>query len=163
MNSILCQRRGFCPRNTVHSRPMLGSSGRRRSQRHSLPNLQMVLWGMGKWLLFMQLCLSMSHPHLLFVVCRISLYRNAERIPQNDHMIVQEYIDKPLLIEGFKCDMRIYVLVTCCDPLRIFLYNDGLLRMGTEKYVFPTEANIVSASPSFIYSDLVPSPELNLL
>ena len=40
--------------------------------------------------------------------------------------------------------MRIYVLVTSCDPLRIFLYNDGLLRMGTEHYTHPSEQNIVS-------------------
>ncbi|KAF6779450.1 hypothetical protein AHF37_01103 [Paragonimus kellicotti] len=28
-----------------------------------------------------------------------------------------------------------------CDPLRIFIYNDGLVRLGTEKYVDPTEPN----------------------
>ena len=77
---------------------------------------------------------------------RITLCRNAEKIPQNDHMIVQEYIDKPLLVDGFKCDMRIYVLVTSYDPLRVFLYNDGLLRMSTERYVHPTDSNIVSVA-----------------
>ena len=73
------------------------------------------------------------------------MYRNPEKIPQNEHIIVQEYIDKPFLVDGFKCDMRIYVLVTSCDPLRIFLYNDGLLRMGTEHYVHPSDHNIVSS------------------
>ncbi|CAH1775587.1 unnamed protein product [Owenia fusiformis] len=72
----------------------------------------------------------------------IQLFRNAEKIPQNDHIIVQEYIDKPFLVDGYKCDLRIYVLVTSCDPLRLFLYNDGLLRMGTEKYTHPTDSNI---------------------
>ena len=61
-------------------------------------------------------------------------------------MIVQEYIDKPLLVDGYKCDLRIYVLVTGADPLRIFLYNDGLLRMGTERYIPPSDSNIVSSS-----------------
>ena len=59
-------------------------------------------------------------------------------------MIVQEYVDKPLLVDGYKSDLRIYVLVTSCDPLRVFLYNDGLLRMSTEKYVAPHESNMVS-------------------
>lgn len=47
-------------------------------------------------------------------------------------------------MEGYKFDLRIYILVTSCDPLRIFLYKDGLVRMGTEKYHAPTEANLVS-------------------
>ena len=71
------------------------------------------------------------------------LYKNAEKIPSNENLIVQEYIDKPFLVDGYKCDLRIYVLVTSCDPLRAFLFQDGLVRMSTEKYVHPTEGNIV--------------------
>ena len=65
-------------------------------------------------------------------------------------MIVQEYLDKPFLVDGFKCDMRIYVLVASCDPLRVFLYHDGLLRLATERYVHPNEANSVGVFPFFI-------------
>lgn len=72
----------------------------------------------------------------------ISLIRNCEKLPAQEHFIVQEYLDKPFLMEGFKFDLRIYILVTSCDPLRIFLYNDGLVRMGTEKYHAPSEANL---------------------
>ncbi|XP_029938471.1 tubulin polyglutamylase TTLL7 isoform X2 [Salarias fasciatus] len=72
----------------------------------------------------------------------ISLIRNCEKLPAQEHFIVQEYLDKPFLMEGYKFDLRIYVLVTSCDPLRIFLYNDGLVRMGTEKYHAPSEANL---------------------
>ncbi|XP_013855480.1 tubulin polyglutamylase TTLL7 isoform X1 [Austrofundulus limnaeus] len=72
----------------------------------------------------------------------ISLIRNCEKLPAQEHFIVQEYLDKPFLMEGYKFDLRIYILVTSCDPLRIFLYNDGLVRMGTEKYHAPTEANL---------------------
>ena len=78
------------------------------------------------------------------LVPRINLYRNAEKIPPSEHFIVQEYIDKPLLLDGYKFDLRIYVLITSCDPLRIFLFNDGLVRLGTEKYLPPHESNIVS-------------------
>jgi tubulin polyglutamylase TTLL7 len=58
-------------------------------------------------------------------------------------MIVQEYMDKPFLVDGYKADMRIYVLITSCDPLRVFLYNDGLLRLSTEKYLIPHDSNVV--------------------
>ncbi|XP_040263891.1 tubulin polyglutamylase TTLL7 isoform X5 [Bufo bufo] len=72
----------------------------------------------------------------------ISLVRNGEKLQAQDHLIVQEYLDKPFLLEGYKFDLRIYILVTSCDPLRIFLYNDGLVRMGTEKYHPPSESNL---------------------
>uniref|UniRef100_A0A8B9JXU4 Tubulin tyrosine ligase-like family, member 7 n=1 Tax=Astyanax mexicanus TaxID=7994 RepID=A0A8B9JXU4_ASTMX len=72
----------------------------------------------------------------------ISLIRNCEKLPAQDHFIVQEYLDKPFLMEGYKFDLRIYILVTSCDPLRIFLYNDGLVRMGTEKYHTPNDSNL---------------------
>ena len=35
---------------------------------------------------------------------------------------------QPLLLDGFKLDLRVYVLVTACNPLRIFVYKDGLVR-----------------------------------
>ncbi|XP_030062157.1 tubulin polyglutamylase TTLL7 isoform X2 [Microcaecilia unicolor] len=72
----------------------------------------------------------------------ISLTRNGDKVPTQDHLIVQEYLDKPFLMEGYKFDLRIYTLVTSCDPLRIFLYRDGLVRMGTEKYHPPNESNL---------------------
>ncbi|CAH8606157.1 unnamed protein product [Heterobilharzia americana] len=73
----------------------------------------------------------------------IRLYRNANQVPSNLSngitCVIQEYIENPLLIDGYKCDLRVYVLITSCDPLRIFMYNDGLIRLGAEKYVKPNE------------------------
>ena len=71
------------------------------------------------------------------------LTRNPDKIATSENFVVQEYIDKPFLVDGFKTDMRIYVLVTSCDPLKFFLFNDGLLRMSTEKYTAPTDSNLV--------------------
>lgn len=51
---------------------------------------------------------------------------------------------QPFVLDGFKFDLRIYVLVTRCDPLRIFVYKDGLARFATVKYVEPTASNVVS-------------------
>ncbi|XP_019386742.1 PREDICTED: tubulin polyglutamylase TTLL7 isoform X2 [Crocodylus porosus] len=79
----------------------------------------------------------------------ISLIRNGEKIQAQDHLIVQEYLDKPFLMEGYKFDLRVYILVTSCDPLKIFLYHDGLVRMGTEKYHPPSDSNLINRAPSF--------------
>ena len=48
--------------------------------------------------------------------------------------IVSKYITKPHLINGYKYDMRVYVLVVSFDPLVIYMYKDGLVRFATEKY-----------------------------
>jgi len=48
--------------------------------------------------------------------------------------IVQRYIDKPLLIDGYKFDLRIYVLVLSYEPLKVFINDEGLVRLATEKY-----------------------------
>ncbi|EDV22263.1 uncharacterized protein TRIADDRAFT_59327 [Trichoplax adhaerens] len=72
----------------------------------------------------------------------ITLTRNSENIPWNENYVVQEYMEKPLLIDGLKFDLRIYVLVTSCDPLRIFLFDDGLVRLSTQPYTVPSDHNI---------------------
>ncbi len=56
-------------------------------------------------------------------------------------MIVQPYIAHPLLIDGFKFDLRVYVLVLCVDPLRVLVYKEGLVRLCTVPYAAPTAAN----------------------
>lgn len=58
------------------------------------------------------------------------------------HCVVQEYIDKPLLIDKMKFDLRLYVLVLGIDPLRIFLFKDGLARLATTPYAKPTDENM---------------------
>ncbi|KAL3896882.1 MAG: hypothetical protein SGCHY_003791 [Lobulomycetales sp.] len=59
-----------------------------------------------------------------------------------DDMIVQNYLSRPLLIDGYKFDLRVYVLITSVDPLRVFIYKDGLARFATETYKSPEKSNI---------------------
>lgn len=44
------------------------------------------------------------------------------------------YIDKPYLMEKMKFDLRLYVLVTGINPLRIYLSKEGLCRLSTKYY-----------------------------
>ena len=37
-------------------------------------------------------------------------------------------------MDNLKFDLRLYVLVLSCEPLKIFLYNDGLVRFATQQY-----------------------------
>jgi len=59
---------------------------------------------------------------------------NNKPVTKEDPIIVQSYISNPYLINGYKFDFRIYVLVTSIDPLRIYLYKNGLVRFATEKF-----------------------------
>jgi len=62
------------------------------------------------------------------------LTREIEDIPIDEHCVVQFYIDKPLLMEKLKFDLRLYVLVLGIDPLRIYLSREGLARLSTKYY-----------------------------
>ncbi|XP_056662231.1 tubulin polyglutamylase TTLL13 isoform X2 [Monodelphis domestica] len=72
----------------------------------------------------------------------IFITRNPREIKPGEHMICQQYISKPFLIDGFKFDMRIYVLITSCDPLRVFMYEEGLARFATMPYMEPSISNL---------------------
>ena len=64
----------------------------------------------------------------------IFITNDIESIPKDEIYVVQQYMQNPHLIDGLKYDLRLYVLILSCDPLKIFLYNDGLVRFATHKY-----------------------------
>jgi len=48
--------------------------------------------------------------------------------------VVCRYITNPFLINSHKFDLRIYVIITSIDPLRVYMFKDGLARFAAEKY-----------------------------
>ena len=64
----------------------------------------------------------------------IKIVQQETRINKREGMLASKYIANPHLINGLKYDLRVYVLVTSFNPLKVYMYNDGLVRFATEPY-----------------------------
>ena len=64
----------------------------------------------------------------------IYLVDSINEVPIDENCIISRYIENPLLINNLKFDMRIYVLVSSYEPLRIYMYEEGLVRFASEAY-----------------------------
>lgn len=49
-------------------------------------------------------------------------------------IVVQRYLDQPYLVDGRKGHARIYGLVCAAQPLRAYLYTEGITRFAPERY-----------------------------
>jgi len=62
----------------------------------------------------------------------IHFLKNVDEINKTD--IVTKYISNPLLLEKKKFDLRVYLLVTGHDPLKIYIYKESFARMSSDEY-----------------------------
>lgn len=64
----------------------------------------------------------------------IYIIDNVSEVNLEDVAIISKYIEDPLLINGHKFDLRIYVVITSYEPLRIYVFKEGLVRFASELY-----------------------------
>lgn len=77
--------------------------------------------------------------------CRTALEcsANTKRAPME--YVVQRYVAQPMLVDGFKFDMRLYAVVTSVVPLTAYLFKEGLARFCTVAYQAPQDSNLRDA------------------
>jgi hypothetical protein len=63
----------------------------------------------------------------------IFLVSDLNDVSYSESMVVQRYITNPLLINGFKFDLRLYVCVLSFQPLRAYIHRRGFARFSSEK------------------------------
>ncbi|MFH4980664.1 hypothetical protein AB6A40_007373 [Gnathostoma spinigerum] len=64
----------------------------------------------------------------------ISITNKYRHVPTKTPLIAQHYISHPLIINDAKFDLRLYVYLTSLSPLRIYVFNDGLVRFASVPY-----------------------------
>ncbi|KAG5480714.1 hypothetical protein CUR178_05849 [Leishmania enriettii] len=60
--------------------------------------------------------------------------------------VVQRYMTNPFLLGGRKFDLRLYVVATSYDPVRLYLYREGLVRIASSPYTRTTSAAASAAA-----------------
>jgi tetratricopeptide (TPR) repeat protein len=63
----------------------------------------------------------------------IRLTRTPELLP-GESAVVQRYIGDPYLIDGRKFHLRLYLMVSSADPVRAYVYGEGIVRLAPELY-----------------------------
>ena len=95
---------------------------------------------------------TQSHQHILFK--DIKEFENRIRTISADSFEVEKYVERPLLIDGLKFTLRVFVVVTalndhgpdCSSPenyshLKAFLFDEGLAHFATQQYKAPSKDN----------------------
>ncbi|XP_029318676.1 probable tubulin polyglutamylase TTLL2 [Cottoperca gobio] len=72
----------------------------------------------------------------------IFIFEHIKDLVYDCSVIVQRYISNPLLISGYKFDLRIYACVKSFHPLTVYIHQEGLVRFATEKYNLSSLQNL---------------------
>jgi len=55
-------------------------------------------------------------------------------VPSGSRWMVQDYLDNPHTMFGRKYVLRVYVLITSVEPLRVYLYHEGSAKLASADY-----------------------------
>ena len=61
----------------------------------------------------------------------IRIVGKKQNVNKRSGYLVSKYVSKPHLLRGYKYDMRIYILVTSFEPLKAYIFTEGLVRLAT--------------------------------
>lgn len=98
-----------------------------------------------RWLL---ICCVLLLPHFASYIQGNYKYlaMSANMLNLSDPCTVQLYINRPLLIDGHKFSLRVFALVVSMDPMRLYIFKEGILKLCSAPYAFPNEMNIENSS-----------------
>lgn len=72
--------------------------------------------------------------HVLLILFLLTLDAKMATCSLNNKIYpIYRYISQPYLINGLKFDLRLYVYVPSFNPLRIYVFDDGLVRFASTK------------------------------
>lgn len=77
----------------------------------------------------------------------IFLVTDIDAVNPTRDLVLQEYIKNPHLLDGHKYTLRVFVAVTSVDPLRAWVFPDGLCKLTTQ----PFSADRASLGNLFIH------------
>ena len=83
---------------------------------------------------------------------------------------LQRYITNPYLIRRCKFDLRVYVLATSLEPLKVYIYEEGLVRFAVNEFsldpstisdtrIHVTNFDVNKKSEKFLYNICPTEPE----
>lgn len=64
----------------------------------------------------------------------MALFNELRDLPyglEGKEVVVQRYLDKPFLLDGFKFDLRVYVVVIGLNEMKAYICDEGLVRFCT--------------------------------
>ena len=76
--------------------------------------------------------------------------------------VIQKYIENPMLILNRKFDIRMWVVISSWNPLRIYIFKECYLRFGCNDYDPRSPSNLFShLTNNSITKKMLDRPDIN--